>query len=261
MAHFARALHSVAHETDSYLYFMSLVGLSNRKGRCCFRFFLCRYVQYLHFSEEDTFCMMPVLKEDMKEVFNYDMQGVLKSEIDAKASFGALWPLYEHEVEKAVLLSDGRWVDALPQLYDVVVSRWYEDCRCVKVSVPRKWRRKSSKTIGEIEKNTERGKKTRLRFSSKEELKIARIRELKERRSVLWRRRRALKIYNTEQRRYAVSPLNQVEYDRHGKRIERINRKIATVAREKSMIDLRDSNVLEFRQRNSRPQVKMALVE
>lgn len=225
MAHFARALHQVAYQTDAYLYFMSLVGLSNRKGCTCFRFLLCQYVMYRDFSEADMFRMMLIEKNDMKSIR------------DIKESVGPLWPRREEEVENAVLLCDDRWVDAIPQLYEVVVGRWYGDSSWVKVSFPKKWRGKSSITLGRVEKRSRNGSSRIVRLSQKEKQKLADIQELKEKRAALWRRRHALKIYSVGSQGYTVSPLNQDEYDRHGQSIERINQEIFRIATKKTTID------------------------
>lgn len=225
MALFARELRWVAYQTDSCRCFVSLVGLSKRKGRNCIKFLLCQYVLYLDFSREDTFKMMLIEGKDLKSVD------------DVNANICVLWPESEEDVGKIVASQDARWVDAIPQLYDVVVGRWYGASLWGKVSMPRKWRGKSSITLGRDEKRARKGLARIFRLSQKEKRKLADIRALKEIRSMLWRRRRALKIYNVELRDHAVSPLNQKEYDRHSKSIERINQEISWIATKKTKID------------------------
>ncbi|MDO8231614.1 MAG: hypothetical protein Q7T37_00170 [bacterium] len=207
MALFAHELRYVAYDMGLYFYFLSLVGLSHQKGALPIKFLLVRHLVSVEDSEQSEFKMMSLGSKNPEAVAKH------------------FWPANEEDVERQVLQYDSRWEESTPRISDAGIDGWYSSPPWVKVSMPKQWRRKRSKTAVTIE------------HSETEIRKLEEIQVLKYQRAALWRRRRILKGYNAKERRYMVLPLNLDEYERLGTRIDRINGKILRVATMKRSID------------------------
>lgn len=215
MALFARELRYVAYDMDLYLYFLTLVGLFRKKTATApIRLVLVRYVHNVQDPELSTCEMARIASKEAEEK-------VMRR-----------WPSNEKEIIGRFSGSEYVWEKAPLRMLQSVVGGWYESVPWMKVSMPKRWRKRRTGRTG-IVVRTENVR------SITEARKLKEIAELKEKCSRLWRRRRALNIFNAQLKRYAVSPLNQEEYARLGKCLDRLRGRIRHVATARMVIESR----------------------